>query len=220
MNPPDHRVRVAAERRQRMRERLMGSALHVFAQQGLHATVIDDVIKAADVSRGTFYKYFRTNDELVEAISVSVGDYLIRLIDPVVQEQKDPALRVACGVRLCLMAGRTIPDLARFVVRAAWQQSPASSLAQAYLSRDIQSGMEAGRFDILNLRAALDLVFGAVMSALNSIAEKEAPEAHAEAIAGAILMSLGIGKAEARRLAKVAIPAIVLPWQTEDEVEA
>lgn len=201
-----------------MRERLIASALHVFARQGLHATVIDDVIKAADVSRGTFYKYFSTSDELVDAVSVSVGDYLIRLIDPVVQLQQDPAVRIASGVRLCLMAGKSIPDLARFVVRSAWQ-STSSSLGMAYLSRDIQAGIDSGRFDIPNLRAALDLVFGSVMGALHAVAENEASEEHEEAIASAILMALGISKTEARRLAKMAIPKVMLPWQKKEGAE-
>ena len=62
---PDHRTRVAAERRARMHRKLVESALLVFAEKGVDASVIEDVIAAADVSRGTFYNYFRTNGELL-----------------------------------------------------------------------------------------------------------------------------------------------------------
>ena len=63
----DHRPRVAAERRARMRRKLVESALLVFAEKGVDASVIEDVIAAAGVSRGTFYNYFRTNAELLVA---------------------------------------------------------------------------------------------------------------------------------------------------------
>ena len=43
-----------------MRRRLFGSALQLVAKQGPAATSIDQVIQAAEVSRGTFYKYFDT----------------------------------------------------------------------------------------------------------------------------------------------------------------
>jgi len=63
------RWRAGAERRQRMRLRLIESALPVFAEKGLDAASIDDVIAAAGVSRGTFYNYFRTDVELAAAVS-------------------------------------------------------------------------------------------------------------------------------------------------------
>jgi AcrR family transcriptional regulator len=40
-----------------MRARLLASAMQLVAEKGAAATSIDDVIGAADVSRGTFYKY-------------------------------------------------------------------------------------------------------------------------------------------------------------------
>ncbi len=50
----NHRQRVGAERRERMRGRLLNSALRLVASKG-HATMsVDDVIREAEVSRGTF----------------------------------------------------------------------------------------------------------------------------------------------------------------------
>ena len=49
----DHRTRVAAEKRARMRRKLVESALLVFAEKGVDASVIEDVIAVAGVSRGT-----------------------------------------------------------------------------------------------------------------------------------------------------------------------
>src|SRR6185369_14516799 len=96
----DHRPRVAAERRERMRSRLLSSALQLIAEQGPAATSIDDVIAAAEVSRGTFYKYFPSPEALVQELALEVAKDLVYLADPVVQEREDPAERVACGIRL------------------------------------------------------------------------------------------------------------------------
>ena len=77
----DHRPRVAAERRARMRRKLVESALLVFAEKGVDASVIEDVIAAARVSRGTFYNYFRTNAELLVAAIEELGNEVVDLIE-------------------------------------------------------------------------------------------------------------------------------------------
>ena len=52
MEKQDHRTRVAAERRERMRRRLFGSALQLVAKQGPAATSVDQVIQAAVGGQG------------------------------------------------------------------------------------------------------------------------------------------------------------------------
>jgi len=62
MPTQDHRHRVAARRRERMRPRLLASAMRLIAEKGAASTSIDDVISAAEVSRGTSYNYFPSPD--------------------------------------------------------------------------------------------------------------------------------------------------------------
>ena len=97
---PDHRTRVAAERRARMHRKLVESALLVFAEKGVDAPVIDDVIAAAGVSRGTFYNYFRTNGELLAAAIQELGNELVEHIEERVKAIPSPAERVFTGLRL------------------------------------------------------------------------------------------------------------------------
>lgn len=67
--PPqeDHRTGVGLERRARMRQRLIEAAPPVFAEMGPEVAQIDDVIRLAGVSRGAFYNYFRSTNELLRA---------------------------------------------------------------------------------------------------------------------------------------------------------
>src|SRR5689334_266328 len=98
--PEDHRPRVAAERRERMHNRLVESALVVFGQRGVDATIVDELIRTAGVSRGTFYNYFRTNEDVLVAVSVAVSNEMLRLVDPFAHAEADPAARIAVGMRL------------------------------------------------------------------------------------------------------------------------
>ena len=111
---PDHRTRVAAERRARMHRKLVESALLVFAEKGVDAPVIEDVIAAAGVSRGTFYNYFRTNGELLAAAIRELGNELVEHIEDRVTTIPSPAERLFTGLRLYLDAARRFPLFARF----------------------------------------------------------------------------------------------------------
>src|SRR5690349_13254711 len=73
----DHRVRVGALRREKTRLRLLQAALAVFSEKGPDGTVIDDVIAAADVARGTFYNHFSTTSELLLALAATMSDEVL-----------------------------------------------------------------------------------------------------------------------------------------------
>src|SRR5260370_5079270 len=58
-------------RRQRrsmeIRERLFRAALELFAQKGFAETTVEDITKAADVGKGTFFNYFPSKDHILLA---------------------------------------------------------------------------------------------------------------------------------------------------------
>jgi AcrR family transcriptional regulator len=60
------------------RQELVDAALTMFAQRGVAATSVDDIVKAAGVAKGTFYLYFSTKDDAVTAVAerlvIGVGE--------------------------------------------------------------------------------------------------------------------------------------------------
>lgn len=46
------------------RERIYRAALKLFAEQGLAATTVDEIVAAADVAKGTFFNYFGTKEQV------------------------------------------------------------------------------------------------------------------------------------------------------------
>jgi AcrR family transcriptional regulator len=49
------------------RERIVARAAELFAERGVAATSLDDVLAASGAGKGQLYHYFRSRDELVEA---------------------------------------------------------------------------------------------------------------------------------------------------------
>ena len=61
--------------------RLLDAGAEVFAARGYHATRVDDIVKLAHTSHGTFYLYFANKDELFRALAGEVAGEMAALAD-------------------------------------------------------------------------------------------------------------------------------------------
>jgi AcrR family transcriptional regulator len=103
-----------------MRLRLLTTALRIGAEKGPATLTIDDVILGAEVSRGSFYKYFPSTDALLRELATQIANELICMAEPLVLSFDDPAERVASGIRLVARSAIDYPAVAAFLVRMGW----------------------------------------------------------------------------------------------------
>ncbi len=113
----DHRTKAGQARRQRTRDRLIEAAIMVFAARGLSGTVIDHVVQAAGVSRGTFYNYFDTIEDVLEAARVELGREVVLLVKGTVDPALPVAERLAKGLRGFIEVARQNPLFLEFTAR-------------------------------------------------------------------------------------------------------
>jgi len=209
----DHRPRVAAERRARMRRTLLEAALLVFAEKGVDASVIDDVITAAGVSRGTFYNYFRTNGELLIAANEELGNDLVRHIEESVASLSTPAARLATGIRLYFDVARRFPLLAHFLARVGPQAAGPGNLLYTYLPVHLADGMKRGEFVGMPTLAALDIIVGSGILVVTRISAGEADDKYLHACLLGLMRSLGYPSERAEAL----VTTPLLPLDFGDE---
>ena len=58
---------------------MLDAGARVFADRGYHAARVDDIVKAAEVSHGTFYLYFSSKQDLFRAIAESIASDMVAL---------------------------------------------------------------------------------------------------------------------------------------------
>ena len=196
----DHRPRVAAERRERMRTRLLESALIVFARKGPAASVIQDVVAQAGVSQGTFYNYFRTQDELFDALAQTISCEVVRAIESVIDPLEDPALKIATAIRSFLHAVRECHIAAQFISSVGLRLINKLEFVRQVLTRDLALGREWGFFLSVSDGPAIDLIGGTVLMAVHRIAMGGQRADYPEAMTALVLMGLGMDADAARGL--------------------
>jgi AcrR family transcriptional regulator len=57
------------------------AGMRVFAERGYHAARVDDIVRAARTSHGTFYLYFANKEDLLRALAVECADEMTKLAD-------------------------------------------------------------------------------------------------------------------------------------------
>ena len=58
---------------------MLDAGARVFADRGYHAARVDDIVKAAEVSHGTFYLYFSSKQDLFRAIAEDIASDMVAL---------------------------------------------------------------------------------------------------------------------------------------------
>lgn len=186
--------------------------MEVFSLKGVDATVIEDLIAQAQVSRGTFYNYFSTTEEVMVAVLELVGNELLSLVDAAIADRADPAERLACGVRMVLQTARHFPHAGRLISRVGVARSMDHLPALGYLLRDLLEASETGRFQLVDPMLGLDLVVGTTSAALLSLSMRtDLTDAYPQEITFHILLGLGMTRAAARKLVDKPIQAVQLP---------
>jgi AcrR family transcriptional regulator len=63
--------------------KLLDAGMRVFADRGYHAARVDDIVRAARTSHGTFYLYFANKEDLLRALAVDCAETLDELADEI-----------------------------------------------------------------------------------------------------------------------------------------
>lgn len=75
-------AREPAKKRKRLdvysqRSRIIGKAAGVFEKKGAADTSVEDILQAAEVSRGTFYRFFQSKEDVLDALHENGCNMLI-----------------------------------------------------------------------------------------------------------------------------------------------
>lgn len=185
-------------RRAKTRARIMEAASDVIAARGAAAT-IEDFVAAAGIARGTFYNYFQSAAELVEAVGEDIAQTLDARLGEALAGVEDPALEL-CAFGALLAQFMTDRADGRWTV--IWSEHLQLVSQARYVARveDILArGMACGRFRPSALLSARTLTMGAGRASLRNIIDGKADAAHTADVFALILVGLGVPPDEAER---------------------
>ena len=121
-SPPGARER----RKQQFRERIMQAAINLFDAHGFEAVTLEQICEAAGVSRPTFYSYYKTKQDLIQALGEQVW---LQVTGEFAQQSLAQAKSTEAFVRAFFrLVGKEITDYTR-LEKALVQRSMGSDSA-------------------------------------------------------------------------------------------
>ena len=173
------------------RDRLLEVATRLFAEQGYEHTSIEQVLRAAGVSRGSLYHHFSGKDRLFEAVVEHVEEAVIlRRLVAAAGRQHDPVqmLRAGCATWIALANDPVVRQVVLIDAPAVLGWERWRELDERYgfgLMKEALSEVAAsGRLAGADIDVVGHLLLGALNEAAMLVARASAPaRARREAMA-------------------------------------
>ncbi|MCL2658854.1 MAG: TetR/AcrR family transcriptional regulator [Betaproteobacteria bacterium] len=184
------------------RAAIIQAAIPVFAQNGPDIPIVDDFVKAAGVSRGTFYNYFETTRDLLEATMAHISDELVQTIVPVVGGESNPVIRLATAARLFYRKARLDPVFRAFLGSV----SSVGDLAVRNARADLEEAIEKGFVKVMDIELAEAIALGVMVFALRTSKVEVGGEKRAREVVRATLQALGVDPDLINQAMRVRVP--------------
>ena len=194
------------KKRERTRRGLVDAALRLIARKEAGEIALLEVAAEAAVSNGTIYNYFRTRDEVLEAVGIAMAAEFSDAISAMSRDVHCGAQRLWIGVRMFVCRASADHQWANALLRIIhFDQAMRSRLADHVLG-DLREGLRAGTFAYEDEGVALDIVLSCTTGAMRSVVEGRAVAEHDLRVAEMILQALGVTPARARKIAGKPLP--------------
>ena len=201
---PGRRVRKAEQTRRRILE----AAQKQMAIGGPESITIQSVTEGADIGQGTFYNYFKSRDELVDAVIRDVVENLGRRLDALTRDMNDAAEIYSFSLRHLMHTAVSDPVWGWFMVRLGIAQEGLLEALGPRASRDIKIGVDSGRFILDDVSLASAMTFGSLLAVMHDYLDGNRTEDPSSAYAAMLLRMVGITPSEAEEIAHRPLPAL------------
>ena len=194
------------KKKARTRQQLLDAALRIYARAGIGDLALNTLADEAGVSNGTVYNYFRSREQVLEAVGLELAVQLSEQILTVSEAVDSGAERLSIAVRTFMNKARTDPDWTRALITVVRYAEGMRSALATYLRADLQAGRRQGDFHYAHEEMAMSMVISATLGAMNLLVEDREVEQADRIAAEMVLQALGVPQEKAKGIAGLALP--------------
>lgn len=134
--------KVSEQYLEQRREQILSAAQRCFARKGFHETSVQDVFRESGLSAGAVYRYFKSKDQLVQAISAGALSRLAAVAEDALAADPLPGLDKIAGRLAAAAEELSVEDGPARVALPTWAAA-LHDPAVAAIARNILGGLRA-----------------------------------------------------------------------------
>ena len=192
---------------------LVRAGQRLFSEHPVDAVAIDDIVRAAGVAKGSFYKHFPDKDALLAAVARDIRHRIESEVTAANAEVSDPAQRVARAICVYLRFVADDPEQGGVLVRndRSGQTLPSMKLNKGTVD-DVSAGLAQGRFTVPTVEAGALFILGVGHAGLTRFSGDRQASSNvwlAQQLCQLVLRGLGVAPTEAELVAAQAADDIL-----------
>jgi len=188
---------------QHMRARLLSSSSELILTKPNSEIKVEDIAAHAEVSKATFYKCFRSVEDLLNVSAKQMGTELLIPIASVGLTISDSALRTATKTRIAIRMITGIPLLGRLMLKVEWPFGDTRHKGYQDIKKDIAAGIAQSCFTEMPLEIGANLVVTTLRAAVQDILNSTPTEEYETQVIYTLLLSLGVDAKKAEEISKI-----------------
>ena len=197
-------------KRERTRKTILEAAFGLIGNEKGLTVRIEEICAAAQVSRGTFYNYFTSLEQLFEVLAIELSHDLNRALVASWDDTQSHAEGSNVAIQHYLNYAQRDPAWAWAMVHLSAFGPTFGAEAWEACYRSIAKGIEAGEFDVPNATVGRDLMTGTVLATVRTMLRSGGDHAPSQPriVAYHMLRALGVADARARAIAERPLRAL------------
>ncbi len=193
------------------RRRLHAAALRLFAEKGSSEISVSELAQVAGVARGTVYNNVDSVDDLFQQIAVDLAEEMRERMRAAFVDERDPATRLAHGLRFFARRAHEEPGWGRFVARFGPSHRAVGALWSGPPRDDVAAGLRRDRFTIDEhlVPAMTAMIAGTTITSMWLVLDGHRTwRAAGSEAAELVLRALGIDPDDAHAIATAELPPL------------
>jgi len=201
-------ARKLGSKRERTRKKILEAAFSLLGNEKGLTVRIEEICAVVRVSRGTFYNYFTSLEQLFETLAIELSQDLNRALVASWDETQSHAEGSNAAIRHYLSYAERDPAWAWAMVHLSAFGPTFGAEAWDACYRAIAQGIEAGEFDVPNATVGRDLMTGTVLASVRTTLRGDRSDPRV--VAHHLLRALGVPDARAKEIAASPLPDMVV----------
>jgi AcrR family transcriptional regulator len=199
----------APKRRSRTKAALTEATMRLLTKNTASGFAIDDVVREADVARGSFYNHFTSFDELILHTLTTVRQDLHSRIASLAIDSPDAAVTLARGIATVIHYGYENKAGARALMYAGPGVANPDKPSNSILTQTLKQGAETNVFRLPSMDAAVVSVLGICELGLSRMLDIHHEYSQvcklAQGLCVAVLRCVGVDNRRIERIANEAV---------------
>jgi AcrR family transcriptional regulator len=151
------------------RMELVETAESLFFQKGYEDTAVSDIVKTINVGQGTYYHYFKSKEDILEAVAEKIVAPIAENIRNIAKGNEDPATKVNSIMNCILQASssetgfmKLIHQKGNYLLHDKFEEALETRISPS-IAEVISKGMEEGVFNMEYPRESFILLLSSTL---------------------------------------------------------